>query len=538
MTNITWSSTVDWVCVGSGVGGCGAAIAGHDQGFTTMLVEQSPLIGGITAGSGGILWVPQNHLQAESGLDDSREAALAYLRYMGAGVNRSEYMAAYVDNAARVLQYLHTHAQLDCRLMELAEFYHPIAPGSKPFGRLLICEPFPAETLGAWRDKVRLSPYYHSLAHVLQGHNPALGGSDGPQVGHSGPARDSPSGLAAWQQRSDWPQLAATLHDDEAHRVAGAALIGYLFRAVLQRGIDVCTESCVERLVMDGDRVVGITLVRHGKEEHIRADRGVIVATSSGDGWRMTIPAGAEVTSVVIRQGMLRLHVPGERDLDGAPLFRGNYELRMRHGLVVNRQGKRFGNEAFFQDIGSKLHEFETWGSHRFTNIPCYLIFDQTLLDTYSFVGLPPGNTAGLDWVTQRATLAGLAEQLEINGDTLQATVARFNAYAERGADADFNRDPATLGPLTQPPFYGVELATPSVTSGLIGLVTNTWGQALHHVTGNPIPGLYACGQVVEANRTFGIGYQAGLQLMRALIFGFLAAEHAAGGSSGPSPGL
>lgn len=134
----------------------------------------------------------------------------------------------------------------------------------------------------------------------------------------------------------------------------------------------------------------------------------------------------------------------------------------------------------------------------------------------------------GLDWVTQSETLFGLAEQLGIDADGLQATVTHFKAYAEEGSDPDFNRDPATLGPLSQPPFYGVELTTPSVTSGVIGLVTNPQGQVLHYMTGNPIPGLYACGQVAEANRTFGIGYQAGLHLMRGLISGFLAAEHAA----------
>jgi hypothetical protein len=34
----------------------------------------------------------------------------------------------------------------------------------------------------------------------------------------------------------------------------------------------------------------------------------------------------------------------------------------------------------------------------------------------------------------------------------------------------------------------------------------------------------------VAPDRVLGVGYQAGCQLMRALIFGFLAAEHAAGG--------
>ena len=44
-----WSATVDWICVGSGIGGCAAAIAGHDHGFTTVLLEKTPLTGGTTA---------------------------------------------------------------------------------------------------------------------------------------------------------------------------------------------------------------------------------------------------------------------------------------------------------------------------------------------------------------------------------------------------------------------------------------------------------------------------------------------------------
>lgn len=75
----------------------------------------------------------------------------------------------------------------------------------------------------------------------------------------------------------------------------------------------------------------------------------------------------------VVRQGMVQIHVPGEEHLDGRPVLRGNYELRMRHGLVVNRRGQRFGNEYFFQALGAQLHAFETWGEHRFVNIPCYL---------------------------------------------------------------------------------------------------------------------------------------------------------------------
>ena len=529
MVNHVWNETVDWVCIGSGAGGCGAAIAGHDQGFSTLLVEKSPWIGGVTAQSGGILWVPMNDLMQTAGIEDCRDAALAYLRYTGGGQNRPEYMAAYVDNAARVLTYLHQHAHMPCRLLDVAEFYHPIAQGSMPYGRLLICTPFPAETLGKWRHIVRLSPFYHSLSHALTGPNPALGGSDGPQVGHSGPIRGDEAALALWRQRPDWPELAARFHEDEAHRVAGAALAAYLFRAVLQRGIVVRTESTVERLCIEDGRVTGVVLIHHGHPETIRARCGVILATSSGDGWRLAALAGAEVTSVVMRQGMLRLHVPGEMDIDGTPAMRGNYELRMRHGLVVNQRGRRMGNEWFFQALGAALHDFDTCGEHRYTNLPCYLIFDQRLIDTYSFAGRPPGATAGLDWVARGDTLAELAASLALPAVELERTVARFNEHAKQGIDPDFHREPSSLGPLETPPFYGVKLVAPAVASGVIGVVTNTHGQVTHYQTGEPIPGLYACGQVVAPDRVLGVGYQAGCQLMRALIFGFLAAEHAAG---------
>ena len=524
----TWSSTVDWICIGSGAGGCAAAIAGQAQGFTAMLVESGPLIGGTTSQSGGILWVPMNYLLQEAGLEDSHQAAMEYLRYTGAGENRPEYMQTLVDQAARVLAYLHTQAQIDFRLLELAEFYYPIAPGSRSFGRLVTCAPFPAETLGVWRDKVRLSPFYHSLSHALHGPNPALGGSDGPQVGHSGPLRHRDAALEPWRQRPDWPALAARLHEDEAHRVAGAALAGYLFRAVLRRGIEVRTECRVDHLVVDNGRVVGLTLTHHGTVEHIRATRGVVLATGSGDGWRLAIPAGAEVSVGVVRQGMVQIHVPGEQHPDGTPVTRGNYELRMRHGLVVNRRGQRFGNEYFFQALGAQLHAFETWGEHRFVNIPCYLIFDHNLVETYSFGGLPPGYTAGLAWVPQGHTLAELAQQLRLPASALEATVARFNAHARCGEDPDFHRPPESLGAVEKSPFYGLELVSPPVSAGTIGLVTNTRAQILHQGTRQPIVGLYACGQIVAASLDLGVGYQAGCQLMRALVHGFLAAEHAA----------
>jgi hypothetical protein len=103
------------------------------------------------------------------------------------------------------------------------------------------------------------------------------------------------------------------------------------------------------------------------------------------------------------------------------------------------------------------------------------------------------------------------------------------NAHARRGEDPDFHRPPESLGAVETPPFYGLELVSPPVSLGTIGLVTMPRAEVLHHTTHQPIRGLYACGQIVAASLDLGVGYQAGCQLMRALVHGFLATEHAAG---------
>jgi 3-oxosteroid 1-dehydrogenase len=72
-------SECDILIVGSGIGGITAAIAAKRAGLQPMLCEKLPLIGGSSALSGGVLWLPNNPLMQREGIADSREAALAYI---------------------------------------------------------------------------------------------------------------------------------------------------------------------------------------------------------------------------------------------------------------------------------------------------------------------------------------------------------------------------------------------------------------------------------------------------------------------------
>jgi 3-oxosteroid 1-dehydrogenase len=514
-------------------------VVAHDHGLKVLIVEKEATIRGTTAESAGTLWAPQNPFMKAAGFEDSREKALGYLQFMGGGdaYTKREDMEWYVDNVPRTITYFHDKAELAYRVCEMPEFFYPEAPGSMSHGRSLIYEPFPAETLGAWRDKVETSSWHHGLSEALVDldHNPSLGGmiqkdsSDGPQIGYSGPVRGDEKKIALWRKHFG-SKVDAMLKKDEEHRVAGAALLAYVFRAVLKRGIEVRTETPVERLLIENDRVVGV-IVRHGGGvENIRTNRGVVLSTGGGNGVYLAASAGASLGTEAGMPGpILRIQVPGENDRHGRPISRGNYEQRMRHSLVVNKYGERFGNETRYE--GLPLNHFDPFGTHRFRNIPDFYIFDSQLLQKYSFVGLPPGATdEGLDWVTKASTLAELAQKLKLPASKLEATVTRFNGHATTGKDSDFGRGAQSLGRLEKPPFYGIEL--PSIDPLAVGVtvIVNRSSQVISHETKTPIPGLYAVGPMglIKTNQIWGIGYQAGFDLMYIAIASLSAGEHVA----------
>jgi 3-oxosteroid 1-dehydrogenase len=339
--------------------------------------------------------------------------------------------------------------------------------------------------------------------------------------------------LRLWRQRLGAEKLDALLKKDDEEFVAGAALAAYLLRAMLQRGIEVRTEARAERLLTENGRVVGVVVSHQGREQNIKANRGIMLGTGLGEygkhTCRMAASVGGEIYSKIRLPALASFEVqeaPGVRGRRG-----GNYEMRMRHSMLVNRFGERFANEGPYQGTATILH-FDTHGEHRFINIPSYYIFDHNLIEKYSFAGRPPGATEDLEWLTQGRTIAELAQKLNLPAAKLEAAIARFNENARRGNDPDFHRAPSTLGPLEKPPFYGA-LAHGPDTDPLVAqmcVVTDIHGQVIHYQTKKPIPGLYATTELQEHQDAIGVGYQAGLHMGMGAAFALLAAEHASVG--------
>jgi hypothetical protein len=445
----------------------------------------------------------------------------------------------YVDAGSEMVTYLEerTPVQFYC----VADFpdYHPEQPGAMAKGgRTLECPLYPFGELGEWKDRVHISPYYPTY-HLTIGET---------TLGQAVPQEIAPE------------EMQRRIENDE--RGMGLALGGRLLKACLDRGIEPQTgHRAVELIVEDGE-IAGVVFDTPAGRKEVRAPNVVIatggferdpalkraflrgpcthtvaVETNTGDGLKMAMRAGAMLGNMREAWWMPMIEVPESIVPTGQQLL--TYERTLPGAIMVNRSGKRFTNEAAnYNAFGAAFHEQDTtMGVYR--NLPCWIVFDQQWLDKYGFAGgLGGTEKAPTDWIASSDTLAGLAEQLAIPGDALEATVERFNTNARELRDPDFNRgwsaqdqwwgDPtlrdgtarASLGPLETPPYYAIEVVSGALgTKG--GPQTDTQARVLD-LDGNVIPGLYAAGNAMAS--PMGMTYGgAGGTLGPAMVFGYLA---------------
>jgi 3-oxosteroid 1-dehydrogenase len=161
------------------------------------------------------------------------------------------------------------------------------------------------------------------------------------------------------------------------------------------------------------------------------------------------------------------------------------------------------------------------------------------------FAGTMPGAEKPRRWLDEgylksADNVEDLAKLLEIEPETLRATIDRFNGFVAKNRDEDFHRgdraydrwlgDPyhkpsETLGTIERAPFYSVPVLPGDVgTYG--GVVTDVHARVLRN-DGSVIPGLYATG--VSTASVMGRCYPgAGASVGPSFLWGYLAAKHAA----------
>jgi 3-oxosteroid 1-dehydrogenase len=547
-----WDDEVDLIAIGSGIGGLSAAIAAHDNGLKSIVLERSGQVGGVTALSQGQVWVPGNHHAAALGIEDSPDSGFRYLQRLAMGYGEDAAIRNFVVHATQALRWFEDHAGLRMTAIRgCPDYYYGLSNDSVAEGRLLEVEPFPGPTLGEeWQAKTRLSP---QVPYGLTTQDIADAG-----------------GLAA-MMKWDFELLARRITNDE--RCAGSGLAAYFVKAALDRGIELATGTSVEGLIGDGTRIIGVRATRDGQDIHIKARKGVVIAVSSyernrslektlgnqldsesmlfsaidGSNIRLAGPFGAKIARVP-EISMAGFSVPGEETDEGFPVWRSAMPIiGLPHHMVVNARGKRFGNEGFYRSFYYQTDVFDGVNQTH-PNFPCWIVIDSQAREKYAFVSIMPGQ----DWPEGFGVVADsiddLARKAGIDPAGLAETVARFNAHAEAGVDPDFGRGEQpwgawmtgdkthkpnpNLGPLVKPPFYAVKLTRMGGTGiPAAGLKID----ANANVVGwdeQPIPGLYAAGNSVARLET-GAVMQSGISNARGMTYGWLAARHAAGNTAG-----
>ena len=121
-------------------------------------------------------------------------------------------------------------------------------------------------------------------------------------------------------------------------------------------------------------------------------------------------------------------------------------------------------------------------------------------------------------------TLAELATKLGIPADAVQETIKTHNSYMAEGKDPDFNRQyTKSMIPLAEGPFYAIA-QWPAVHHTMGGLRINKDAQVID-IWGNPIPRLYAAGEVTGG--VHGSNRLGGNAVPDCIVFGRIAGTNA-----------
>jgi succinate dehydrogenase/fumarate reductase flavoprotein subunit len=509
VSEVEWDESADLIVVGFGAAGSCAAIHAADMGADVLVLEKQPMSWHTPSvrASGGYITV----------VDDA-EKALRYFDRCAGGMVPLEVSRAWVERATTILDWLDDKTGLEMIRGTAAE--HPDWEGADAVSAYI-------STI-AWAGGKTLSKAMERLTR---------------------------------EQRETWERKPAQFSP------GGYALFEWLKAAVMTRErIRVKYEHPAHRLIKDAaGRIVGVQVKTAEGTRRFRSESGVVLTCggyeyneemklsylraypiyfygspmNTGDGVRMAQDVGADLwhMNCMIGRGMAHFEADGRAY---------NFHVRIPPGgyVLTDKRGQRFTNEQMQaegrHDFYYELISFDAAHSD-YLRLPCYWFFDQRRMNT----GPPIHSTAtagpylyrwsedsseevARGWLHKDDDFERLAEKAGIaDPQAVARSIADYNSICATKQDP-LGRDPATLIPLDEPPYYCLPLwPGGSNTSG--GPRRNEHAEIVD-VYGDPIPGLYEAGELGEAVGTL---YPAfGANLSDALCFGRIAAERALGSTT------
>lgn len=466
-----WHDEADVVVVGLGAAGLAASIAAAEAGLDVVALDRSGG-GGTSASAGGILYLGGGTAtQAAAGLSDSVDEMAAFLAEALGRPADDVRLAAYCAGSVEHHDWLVDHG-----VPFEPAFWDE--PGMEPPG---------TEGL-IFSGGEDAAPYRLHHRPVPRGHVPAT------------------------------------------PNAAGWFLVERLREALGRTPARVRTDHRAERLVVDGGRVVGVTVRADGGELALGARRGVVLAaggwaynddllaehapallqvawrlgTDADDGWALRVTQGLDAAI----EGMDAMEV-------AVPITPPRPVVR---GVVVNGAGERFINEdTYFGHLGQAILAEQDGVAWLVVDEPRYVV-----------------NRVGMRAENVCETWEELAAEIGLPPDALAATMAAYNEAAARGEDPAFGKAPEWVVPLVEPPFGAIDLRVEKILYAgfpLGGTVTDADGRVVRE-DGDVVPGLFAVGR--SASSLALRRYCSGISLGEGTFFGRRAAAALADGAATP----
>ncbi len=328
----------------------------------------------------------------------------------------------------------------------------------------------------------------------------------------------------------------------------GPGFMRLLKQQVESRGIQVLYDTAADRLLTNvRGEVIGVRVQSVGKEANIKASKAVIMTTggfefneemkltylkvyptyfagspaNTGDGIRMAQEVGASLWHMNCCVCSCVLKFP-DFPIGFGPNFRGTKGGMAEHYraaitgdpcgcIIVDKHGRRYTNEEFKRHVVYYELALYDSSSLEYPRVPSYWIFDRKRIEAGPLPMMWYGpmlyrqafschwskdNSEEIrkGWIIQGRNVEELARKLKMTSSVLEKSVQNYNAYCEQKEDPEFHRPPQHLVPLSEPPFFAVEL-WPGSAATLGGPRRNKKGQILD-TDGKPIPRLYSAGEL------------------------------------------
>ena len=279
----------------------------------------------------------------------------------------------------------------------------------------------------------------------------------------------------------------------------GATLVPGLVAACEERDIPILNECEVTELVTEDGAVVGVQAMNKNIPTTFNAKAVILAAGglgsnpemiveyrpdlegfvstnqpgATGDGYRMAEAVGAEL----IQMDQIQIHPTVEQTTHTlvGESFRGS------GAILVNTEGNRFYDEMSTRDKVSAAELAQPEGY-------VWCVFDQQVYDANKSVSKL--EKQGL--VKQGGSVEELAELINVPADALEATITTYGQSAGGAADP-YGRTEGMIV-FQDGNMYAIQVA-PGIHHEMGGVRINVNNEALD-ADGNPIPGLYAAGEV------------------------------------------